>query len=194
MKTKERLGIGWIIVSFIFVQPLGVLLLGIRLGQNRKDMIKGSGTMLKLSVTFIALFLLFLISDNITTEDIYYSIYFFGAGGVLGFVISLLMRKRGTVDEKYKSVVEGHRLTKVEHIAQAMKLSEEIVMRDLQKMIKCGIFPDAELDRAAGIFCLDKDVPEEKRKTFSCDGCGATVVAIVGKDSVCEYCGSPVNG
>ena len=193
-KSGKTIGFGWIVFSFIFVQPLGMLLLCLRFILNRKDVLKGAWTIFKTSAVFFALFWVFMLVDYTGMEDFFYSLYLFGAGSLIGFTMFPFMLTLGCKDAKYRIAVEKTRLVKLQDIASAVNMSEAIAARDLQKLIDCGAFPNGKLDMNNEIFILNKyDHEREQTRTFRCSGCGATVVAVNNKGGVCEYCGSPVN-
>jgi len=194
MKKENLISIIWIVLSFMFfLFPLGVFLIGMRLSHNKKELLKGARTALGVAITFFALFFLFAFADYSGIEDLLYSGYFFGLGAVITFVFSLRLRKQGNLYEKYRTAVELHRISELGKIAEAMELSWDTVIRDLRQMINEDIFPEAEIDEERGIFTLRVYTPDnQETRAVQCSSCGATVVSILGRDTVCEYCGSPV--
>ena len=193
-KPKNTVSIGGIAAAFVFIQPLGMFLLGLRLLHNKQEILKNGRTMFKVAVVFLALFLIFLLVDYQSITDFYYSFYLFGGGAVIGLIMSLIMIRQGLKDEKYKAAVEIHKLTKLHSIADTVKTPVETAIRDLRYMIEHDIFPNAELNVEEQIFTLNVRLRgEEKMRTMRCSGCGATVFAVSSKGTVCEYCGSPVN-
>ena len=194
MESKNPINVGWIVVSFIFVQPLGMLLLCLRFLYDKKESLKHGRTILKTSITFFVLFLIFLFTDTPDMEDFLYSLYLFGGGALIGFVAAYIMIRRGRKYEKYRSAVEMHKLVKLQSIADAVKLPVETVTQDLLKMIEVDFFPDARVNLDERTFILNAAMQEEeKTKTVRCTGCGATAVAVSSRGTVCEYCGAPVN-
>ena len=190
--ANKRMGIHWIVLAFIFIQPLGALLLGIRYFQNRKEVVRGGRAMFKFSVVFVGLFLLFFLVSDPTWEDFWMSLYLFGGTATVGFIMSMFLLWRGRRDEKYKSAVEAQHMTVIQDIADAVALPVKVAERDLRALIHGGVFPGMGIDVIQGkIFVL---VTEAKvTRTLRCSGCGATVTAVDKQGSVCEYCGSPVN-
>ena len=194
-KEENPISIIWIILSFVFLVPfLGVLLLGFRFRHKKRELLKGGRTLFAVALTFLGMFFLFAFIDYTGPTDLLFSGYFFGIGSVIGLVFSLMLIKKGTLQEKYISAVEEHRLTELRSISAAMELPVETVIRDLQQMINDSIFPEAEIDAAMGIFTLRVYTPENQQvKTVKCQSCGATAVAVLGRGNVCQYCGAPVN-
>ena len=191
---KKQISIGWIVAAFIFPTPLGSVLLGLRYRQNKAEQLKGGRSLFKVALWFIGLFFLLMLIDFTGIEDFFYSFYFFGAGGFFLFFLSLFMIRQGLRDEKYSSAVEKHALTRLDDISAAVGYPVSIVTRDLQRMIRDGIYPEAVLSQSKMTFFLSPDdAKPEVLKTLRCAGCGATVVAVSGKDTICEYCGAPVN-
>ena len=185
----------WIVLSFVFLlPPLGILLTGLRLKQNKRELLKGGRTLLTVSLVFLGLFFLFMLIDYTGIQDFLFSLYFFGSGAVIAFVMSLTMIKKGSLQEKYRVAVEEHKLVELNEIAAAVKLPLYTVVRDLQEMITVGIFPEAAIDIEKGIFTLRVYTVENQQfRTIQCKSCGASVVVVLGRDALCEYCGSPVS-
>ena len=193
-RSSEPIGMHWIVLAFLFLQPLAIPLLGLRYMWKKTEQLSAGRSLFKVSVVFIGLFLLFMLVDYQGLEDFYYSFYFFGAGGIIGLIMSLRMIQQGSKDEKYYYAVEVNHLEKISDIALALNIPSETVVQDLQKMMQNDFFPNAKLDVAGQLFILNAAEREAvKQRTFRCSGCGATVLAISNQGSVCEYCGSPVN-
>jgi hypothetical protein len=190
-KAKKPIAVAWIAIAFIFVQPLAMLLLGVRRMQNKREWLKGGQAMLKLSLVFLGLFFLFwLVGGAANMEDFKYSFYLFGAGSIIGLVIAQKMIKKGRQDEKYKAAVETHRMEKVEAIAKEAGVSQETAVRDLRKMIEDGIFPHAQITQEGKHFYLEALHPHIAReRTVRCTGCGAKVFVTKNRGGKCEYCG-----
>ena len=187
-----------IIVTMIFVPPLGMFLLGLKLRQNRKKTLERGKILLALSIAYTSLFFLFCFIDYKDLTDFIFSMYLFGASGIIAFIMSLFMLVRGRKEKKYTDAVTKHTITPIEDISKTMHLPKEIVLRDLLGMISYGIFPGAKIDLHKNIFILNTNIPASdktanKSKTIRCEGCGATATAFEGKGTVCEYCGAPVN-
>ena len=194
IKMKQTIGGHWVILAFVFLTPLGIPLIGLRFLRTREDYWKNGRFLLKLSAVSLGLFLLLLIFGTTDVQDALISLYFFGAGGAVGLLMSQIMIRQSAREEKYKSAVVKHRLTKLWDIAAAVKLPAEVVTKDLQRLIEGGIFPGAELDVGAGLFLLNKGRPvDAPLVTLRCESCGATVVTAQGQSGVCAYCGTPTN-
>ena len=193
-KQKSSVSTAGIIISFIFIQPLAVFLLGLKLRERKTAILKSGQTMLKLAITFGILFFVFAFIDYKGINDILFGLYLFGAGSIIGFVMSQIMIRQGLKDDKYKTAIKIQHLTKIKDIASAMQLPEEKVVADLSRMIKDEIFPFAELNMDEKTFELNSYSPKVAlKKALKCTACGASVVAVQSKITRCEYCGTPVN-
>ena len=193
-KEVERLALMWVVLGFIFIQPLGMLLLGVRKIQNRKSILKEGQSLFKVAVVFLALFAFFIFALMDEEVTIGYGFYFFGSLSLIAFVMSGIMIRIGVSDAKYMSAVVDHELTKIDDIASAVKKPKEVVVKELKKLIRCDVYPNASLDTIEMVFCLDKyATPLKHMQAQTCTHCGATVVAVEGQSGICEYCGSAVN-
>jgi|GEM_PF-2903693 len=190
--------LGGIIAAFIFVQPLAIVLLGLRKLYNRKTLSQGARTMLILAIVFGTLYLLML-SDGAALEGnwgIY--LYMLGAPSVLSFAVWPFLFRLSNIDKRYIHAVTIANLTDVADIAKFTQRTETQIMNDLQKLIELKVFPYANLDRLARTFSLRandphlQNAPAPQTRACVCPGCGAASVATEGKASMCEYCGTPV--
>ena len=189
-QEKKRISIIWIVLSFVlFLLPLGVLLIGLRLMQNKKELIKGGRIMLAIAVILFAFFMLFSLVSYGGADDVIFSFYLFGIGAIIAFVFAFLLVKKGNKYQKYFASVTNHGIVQLSALADTMKMSKDAIIQDLQQMIADGIFPEAKLDVQEGIFVVENHLII----TVKCDNCGASVSGVLGTNAVCEYCQSPVS-
>ena len=190
-KKSKPVGMVWLVLSFIFVQPLGMLLLGLRRMHDRSEWLKSGQSLLKTSLVFFGLFWLFYLVSEPDAQDFEYSFYLFGAGSLIGFIMSYIMISRGKKEEKYKDAILQHRMEKVADIARAVGVDEKTAVADLRKMVADGIFPYAALSRDAKYFESEARHPHAAiKRTIRCFSCGAKVIVIKGRGGICEYCGA----
>ena len=187
----DRVPLVLVILAFAIIQPVGMLLLGIRKLQNTGILIKEGRSMLTISAVFIILF--FSLLDYPELSNFLTIFYFIGSCGVIALLFSLLIFRQGQRCEKYKSAIMTHHLTQISDIASAVKLPEQRVCKDLRKMMSARFFPHPELDIENMIFRADIFEPGiEKKRTQKCKGCGATGVLVEGRTGICEYCGRAI--
>ena len=196
-KEKKKISTIWIVLSFLLFLPfVGVLLLGIRFMQNKKDMARSGKIMRGIGIAFSILFLIALTTSELSDFTAFILIIvFFGLTGVICFLFAFTMFEKSKLQEKYKTAVEEHKLTNLRDISETMELPLDTVIEDLKQMITGGIFPEASIDTTKEVFILRSYIPQgqQERKTMKCNSCGAAVTAVQGMDSVCEYCGSQVS-
>ena len=193
-KEDKQIPIFVIVLAFcFFMPPLGVLLMGLRFNQNKKGLHKSGQTMLWVSIIFFVLFFVFALVDTPELSDWLFSAYFFGLGSMIALVFAVILLHQANLQDKYKIAIEEDKLTDLTAIASSVGVIRENAIKHLRKMITDGIFPDAKVDVPNGIFILKAIVPDEELvKAIKCKSCGATIVAVINKDTICEYCGSPV--
>lgn len=190
-KKSKPVATVWLVLAFIFVQPLGMVLLGLRRMHDRGEWLKNGQSLLKTAFVFFGLFWLFFLINPPTVQDFQYSFYLFGAGALIGFAMSYVMITKGRVDEKYKTAVVQHRLEKVADIANTVGVDEKTAAADLRKMILNGIFPYAALSNDGRLFDLEARHPHVAiKRSIRCFSCGAKIVVIKGRGGRCEYCGT----
>ena len=141
-QEKKKISIIWIVLFFVlFLLPLGVLLIGLRLMQNKKELIKGGRIMLAIAVILFAFFMLFSLVSYDGADDVIFSFYLFGIGAIIAFVFAFLMVKKGNKYQKYFASIINHGIIQLSALADTMKISKDAVIQDLQQMIAGGIFP-----------------------------------------------------
>ena len=188
----KRIPLVWVVLGFIFVQPVGMLLLGLRKRKNALFLEKEAKSMLTISIVFGILFSLTIF--EITLSGDLMSVYLFGAPAVVAFVFSILMRQQAARYAKLKAAILNHNLTKIKDIATAVKETEQQTCIALKEMMQVGFFPHPELDYGAMVFHPNRLTPKpEQMQSRVCASCGATVIWTEGDAGVCEYCGASVN-
>ena len=123
----DRVPLVFVILAFAIIQPVGMLLLGIRKLQNTGILIKEGRSMLTISVVFIILF--FSLLDYPELSNFFTIFYFIGSCGVIALLFSLLIFRQGQRCEKYKSAIMTHHLTQISDIASAVKQPEPRVLQ-----------------------------------------------------------------
>jgi hypothetical protein len=119
-----------------------------------------------------------------------------GGGAVLG------KARRMKIDSakyrKYINVIINEERTDIGEIASATGIPYAVVKTDLQAMIDKGYFPGAYVHETDGKFVMpsasqtDAASSQMETEVRICAGCGANNTVPVGRQGVCEYCGSGV--
>jgi len=181
----------------LLLAPAGVLKIAHRQMKRKEKLIKGGEKVLIVGGVFLIIFGI-LVADAIGTVDSEMItnpfFYLYGAGGILGAVLGVLMMLRGKRYNLYRSAVEDHDLLTVEEIASMTKQPEKTVVRDLLRMIADGFFPDLRFDLEGETLRLkDYAVVKKQSKAVQCVSCGAMVTVLEGERNRCEYCGAALN-
>lgn len=115
---------------------------------------------------------------------------------------------------KYVAVISNVPNGFIPDIANALNTSVDVVMKNLELMIKKGYFVNAYIDRNLNSIIIanrqaivneveqtktavtqpKKSVQNVQMVTVKCEGCGAVNSVPKGSVGECEYCGSPIKG
>lgn len=131
----------------------------------------------------------------------------------LGLWLIYLSRKRRkliTDFRKYVTALSGDPTGSIVNLASTMGTSEEVILKNLERMIQKKYFTEAYVDRnlpnrsqAAGETqnapSLTTPPPSpgagpQEMVTVKCGGCGGSNTLARGQSAECEYCGSVIRG
>ena len=120
----------------------------------------------------------------------------FLALSVLAVAKGMQIKRRIRRFKRYVRLISAQRLTSIEKLAAETGKPFAFVYKDLQKMIKRKYFVNAAIDAEKKQISIgDKGasghIPSGARmKVVDCVNCGANNIAIAGRITQCEYCGS----
>lgn len=119
-----------------------------------------------------------------------------GGGAVIGK--ARRMKTDSVKYRKYIDIIVNESRTDIGEIASATGIPYAVVKTDLQAMIDKGYFPGAYVHESDGKFVMplavQPDAAESRMGTEvrTCNSCGANNTVPIGRQGVCEYCGSGV--
>ena len=189
-EIPNRIPREFVILGFIIVQPVGMLLHGLRKLQDIRNLTRDGRRMLSLAAVFISIFFM-LFSQREDATDILLFFYFFGSLGLIALTFAIIMFTLDRRYRKYKAAVTTHHLTQISDIAAAVGQSKEDAVRTLRRMTAAGFFPDPVLDIQRMVFRPDRnEATVEQMRAIQCSGCGVTILLVEGRRGICEYCGT----
>lgn len=96
--------------------------------------------------------------------------------------------------KKYINAIVNEKRRMIEGIASNVGVTYEKAINDLQKMIDCGHFPGAYIDRENSQFVLsaNSNQTDKQEMTVVCNSCGASNSVVAGQAAQCKYCGTPI--
>jgi hypothetical protein len=189
-----------IVLAFFLFLPVGLILLGVRLSQDRASQM-AMGTLLMVAGGLTFLFFIAVGCVGFASKDEEGRIgaliicFAFAAGGLyIAAKGAALRRKRDRV-RHYLNLIVNQGLTRVDEIAIASGRADfSKVMAEIQKLIQEGFLPGYRLDvpeRLVIHFASHAHTPEEIG--FACQSCGAkNMILARGTYVRCEYCGTAV--
>ncbi len=192
-----------VILALIFFWPVGLVLLGLRLSNDRAQQ-------MALGWIFLVLGSLFALvcfggaayapfdkgSDNGGNNlALAATLFLFGLGGVAIAAKGQGLRKKRKLVQHYIALIVNQGLTEIEEITTASgRRDSSAVMKEIQKLVHEGFFPGYRVDTNARLvlqFGSHEHSPEEVG--FTCKSCGANnMILATGAYIRCEYCGTPV--
>jgi low temperature requirement protein LtrA len=115
-------------------------------------------------------------------------------GGIVLMVMSRSYKNNENRYRRYISLIVNSKQIYIDNIASLMNVPINVVMEDLQKMIRAGYFSEAYLDMTTRrIVIPERSYAQGTRtSTVICSSCGASNTLVIGQQSECEYCGSPL--
>ena len=170
----------------LFLAPVGVYMLGTRWMRNKRALIAGGMRLLILSAVFMLFFFMWIFDEAMVSNPF---TYLFGLGGIGGLSMGAVMIRRGLRNRQYQAAIEKHHMWTARDIAAIVKRPEDVVVKDIMRMLADDFFADMKWDVKARAFRVDKVVMNAA--VAECMRCGATVLVANGY-GVCEYCGSAV--
>jgi len=194
----------WVVLALILFWPVGLILLFKRLSSDRTATFSCGKRLTGVAIV------LFIIGGILIVT---------GSGGAVfgtlfiigGFVVFRSGRRntaRGNRYRQYVNLVINQNQRFIPNIASIMRLTNDMVTLELQKMINEGFFVGARIDRATNELVLMPHpsmmhhaaptgsmgmAPAHvtRERIVVCDGCGANN-KVYGPTGECEYCGSPL--
>lgn len=207
MEDSKKFNISWtvVILTLIFVWPIGLVLLFLKLTNN-----DGNNTKLKSSANkfwilaivcyFLILAFFSILSDSTGSELITDLILLILA--IVGAVIftrkAIKLSKEYKYLKKYIEYIVAKRNISIEELAKSLGEPVEVVTKNVLKIINLKMidgyineFNEIVLNSYAQTNNMNN--PREKVSTVKCKNCGATNKFIVGRENRCEYCDSILN-
>ena len=203
---KKSISWVWIVIAFIVFWPIGILLLIKKLGDDRSAMIKCGRPVAVISYILFAIGLISLIIAITGDYGAFGVSALFITGGVLVNRIARKTRKRGERYKQYIMLIVNQSINSLDAITGIVNVPYEMVVDDLQQMIKAGYFHGAYIDFAQRLIVFAPPTPHVWQQPVSgpapwqpppqirvvtCRNCGANN-KVIGQVSDCEYCGSPI--
>ena len=129
---------------------------------------------------------------------------------LVGFLCLRYRKKCKTLNllyKKYSPLLANRSDGSLDNMAAAAGMSYDTVKADIQKLIDTGCFPGYYIDvqrrsvvkpffamgessaAQTSAFAMDRNAAT---RTVKCPNCGGINTVVVGSNSVCEYCGSPI--
>lgn len=135
----------------------------------------------------------------------------FGGGGIWMLIAGIKRQKLIKLFKQYKAIIANSLNGSVANIARTTGAAENIVMKNLQKMIDKKFFNKAYIDLKSGCILFQDQQqraqgtqnsapvrqsgqPGIQMMTVTCKGCGGVNRIAKGQVGECEYCGAPVKG
>lgn len=124
---------------------------------------------------------------------------------ILGILLIMLSRKRKKLISTFKNyvnIISGNTSGSIANLAEVTGTSQDIVMNNLELMIKKGYFANAYIDRETNCIVLKANNSSKKETnesmqseyvTVTCKCCGGINKIEKGKVGECDFCGSPLN-
>ena len=124
---------------------------------------------------------------------------------ILGIFLIMLSRKRKKLISDFKNyvnIISGNTSGSITNIAEVTGASQDIVINNLELMIKKGYFANAYIDRETNCIVLKANNANKKETaestqneyiTVTCKCCGGINKIEKGKVGECDFCGSPLN-
>ena len=136
--------------------------------------------------------------------------------GVILIVLSAIRHRLIKNFKKYVELLSNDPTGSIPNLAAALGVGEDVVVKNLEKMIKKKYFANAYIDRNQNRVCLpnretapsaQEGVPHvtvpntsqaapaaDQMTTVICPGCGGVNTVRKGCVAECEYCGSSIQG
>lgn len=117
--------------------------------------------------------------------------------GVLLIVLSIRTQRLLKAFRAYTAALANSSNGFIPELAASLGASEDMVKRNLERMIARKYFPNAFFDRNANCILPRKPAIRQRAAapemvTVKCKGCGGINTLIRGQVGECEYCGSPL--
>ena len=216
--TKKHIPVH-VYVLLVFFWPVGLFFLYRHLTEDKTNLMHNSQVLRNFGIGFVVFGATAIIGCLSDASYLAIPILFI-AGGVLMLYQANQLKLRTSIYRHYIDLTVNNGVDSFSSIADAMRLSPQVVETDLQKMIDIGFFADAYLDKQSGRIILPRKsfgLIEQQQvvpsfinaptsfvllpsgtqtaavpRVLRCKYCGANNVIKPGAVEQCEYCDSPL--
>lgn len=199
-ELKEKL-LSWpvVIISIIFIWPIGCILLYIKL-VNKSGKLKINGILL--IITSIFCYFITIIGISITLEDLsndlginIFVVMLFLSGAVISTIFGIKSLKQYRSYKRYVEEIGARQQMSIDELAQKTGSSIETTIKNVSGAIKYKMI-DAYINNDNVVIIngllqdeFDSiDIEEPEVITIQCKNCGATNKYITGNENRCEFC------
>lgn len=204
----------WVILALILFWPLGLVLLFVKINQDRRAAMKGFMVVILICVSLglmaIGLGGLALFATEGGTGFAIVALLF-GGGGIWVFACAIRLNIRRQRYRKYINLVANQGKTSIDEIASIVRVPYDTARNDLSRMIQRRYFRQMQIDDAQRAIIRPEPIRSEptrqepkepeilpvreapqvavSTRAATCSSCGA-VGSVSAQFGECEYCGS----
>lgn len=203
-QTEKKLP-GWAVALLIIFYPVGLIYLLCKwLNRNKDAFTQKANTITVVGVVLLfcgVVYPIFGLTGNVQSDDpgeilfgIITMLIVCFVGGIVLLVYGNQFRKLGRFYVKYVPAILEGGLESIDEIAAVAGVGYEVAADDLQKLINKGALPGRYIDHQERKLVWPSK-PKEKepvKKATICPHCGGNNTVIIGQDTVCAYCDSPL--
>ncbi len=196
--------LGWpvVIIAIVVFWPVGLVLLSLRLSNDRSSQMVAGGVLMVVGWILAVLSVLIAVvgittSKTMNGDDVAAYIFFMvvAFGGFLLARKGAALRRKRKMVQHYIAVIVNQGLTGVDEIAVASGRSDfNAVMLEIQGLIKEGFLPGYRLDTEdRRVYRVSAESHVAQEVGFTCRSCGANnLIIATGAFTKCEYCATPI--
>lgn len=156
MEKRRTTSIPWVVVilCLVFLPPLGVILLLVKLTSDRTMSFGGGSGILKflsIILLFIAgLFLVMALTESDLVGPGIFLVVLFGLPGVWLYKKGNQIKRDGAKNREYINLIVNNQVHDVHEVARRMNISQDMVIKDVNVMINRGMLGRARLNLNTG--------------------------------------------